>query len=65
MFNSAYGAGWRAGMAKPKYRPLPGGLKCIEIPVCPFSHWRFVSNALWHEGYYAGMKESLNRNLKG
>lgn len=59
MFNSTYGAGYRAGMAQPVFKHLSGALRCIAEPKCPFSAWRFVSRLLWHNGYYEGFVKRL------
>lgn len=56
---TAYGAGYRAGMAK---RPLvrPGGTRGIKVlkeVTNPYPPHRFVLNYAWFEGWRAGTME--------
>jgi hypothetical protein len=66
MINSTYGAGFRAGFARPALsKPRADGTRLILEPVCPFPSWRFISFALWHSGRIDGqMKRLVNPNRK-
>lgn len=61
MINTTYGAGYRAGMAESRIQRPGGtrGIKMIVQPDCPFPGRRFVSAALWHAGYHAGMMKKI------
>ena len=64
MYNSTYGAGYRAGFAEPVFKPTGRGTKVIEPPACPFSPWRFVSYTLWHSGYHEGTMKRLTQAIR-
>lgn len=60
MFNSTYGAGYRAGMANTRLIHRADGTKVIAQPDCPFPWWRMVSRALWFSGLFEGQMKRLN-----
>lgn len=70
---TAYGAGWRAGMARPpvKYSgetcPKTGArLKVLDFPVNPYAcWWQFFQRAAWESGCHAGRMESAQRWTAG
>ena len=64
LIRSAYGAGWRAGMAQPVTVPQPNGTKILRDAPCPFTGWLQCLLALaWHDGFHNGRMESLRRWL--
>lgn len=65
ILRSAYGAGWRAGMAHPVAVPQPNGTKILHDAPCPFSGWRqFFLSIAWHDGFHAGRMVSLRQWMK-
>lgn len=56
-FAAAYAAGWRAGATT--RTEVINGLRYIKTAVCPFTLWRPISWAVWHEGHYVGQMKSL------
>lgn len=65
MFNSTYGAGYRAGMAEPDVEMLPDGTKVLIRPTCPFRRpLQFISRELWHMGLHDGMVKRLSLPIK-
>jgi hypothetical protein len=62
MIKSAYGAGFRAGMAKPLVGKLRiNGTKVLLEPTCPFSPWNIICFVLWHTGHFDGQMKRLAR----
>lgn len=61
MYNSTYGAGYRAGMAEPVFKRQPDGAMVIKPPKCPFPLWRIISNTFWHSGYHDGVTKRINQ----
>jgi hypothetical protein len=63
MINSTYGAGYRAGLASPKFTLMLNGTKVLKLPECPFPTYRFISRLLWDEGFRVGMIKKLNSGI--
>lgn len=62
----AYNAGWRAGMATPRFIKMPSGLKHIVTPDCPLKGR--LARMWWEDGRIDGMRERIISNplyLKG
>lgn len=65
---SAWGAGWRAGMADPRVIPAlleDRPVKYLEAPACPFRRWwQFFVAENWHSGYGAGVAQRIDNWIK-
>ena len=64
MFNSTYGAGFRAGMCPQPTRLRMNGTRVLVSPRCPFPAWRFISNAFWWSGYLDGKMKRLSSPIR-
>lgn len=68
MINSirkAYGAGWRAGMARPATVVI-NGHKYLAAPQCPYTGtWQFALRWIWFTGKDKGTVRRLNLWLAG
>jgi hypothetical protein len=65
MFNSTYGAGYRAGYANAVVITRADGTKIIGYPECPFAWWRPISRALWFSGLFEGQIKRLSAPMRG
>ena len=61
MFNSTYGAGYRAGMCPQPTLHRRNGTKVLLSPACPFPAWRIIARALWYSGSLEGQANRLSK----
>jgi len=60
MFNSTYGAGYRAGMSERTFEIRHDGKKYPTVVTCPFRHpLQFISRELWYSGMHDGTMRRL------
>ena len=58
--NTAYGAGYRCGMSRPKLHLREDGTKTISEPICPYrSPLQLLQRVAWWMGYDKGLYRRL------
>lgn len=64
MFNSTFGAGFRAGKSEPGVKLNSDGTKHLVWTECPFPLHQLIRHFLWQSGYQEGLHQKILQPTK-